>query len=224
MKLYGLVALAALSLVVNAQAASTYTYTYDGPTFSGGTDHVSVSFTTSTPLAPSTSYLSQASAGVIASSVSVVGPNGPLLNFTPPATSFQVHTDTTGAIDSWFIFGEYKTLSGTSPTMNGTDWQAYTMNTLAFIPGADIPRATGLVTGAYDYDQATQTTFYASCSSAPAGCTVAGNGQAYVGNYSGIINPSWTSGASWNMTTSAVTPPSPPPAAVTVSGSVPKAS
>jgi hypothetical protein len=40
-------------------------------------------------------------------------------------------------------------------------------------------------------------------------------------NCSGIINPSWTSGASWNMTINTVTPSPPPAAAVTVSGSVP---
>lgn len=216
MKLRGLIAIAALSLVASVQAANTYTYTYNGPIFNGGTDHVSVSFTTSAPLAPSTSYLSQGSAAVIASSVAVVGPSGPLLNFTLPATTFQVHTNTTGAIDSWFIFGEYKTLAGTSPTMTGTDWQAYTMNTLAFIPGSDVPGAAGLVTGAYDYDQATETTFYSSCTGAPAGCTLAGKGQPYVGNYSGIINPSGTSGAWWNMTTNSVNPP----AAVAISGSV----
>jgi hypothetical protein len=58
MKLHGVIAIAALSLVANAQAASTYTYTYNGPALTGGTDHVSVSFTTSAPLAPSTTYLS----------------------------------------------------------------------------------------------------------------------------------------------------------------------
>ncbi|MFX8565859.1 hypothetical protein ABTL91_20115, partial [Acinetobacter baumannii] len=56
----------------------------------------------------------------------------------------------------------------------------------------------GLVTGAYDYDQATQTTFYSSCSGIP-GCTLAGNGQPYIGNYSGIINPSNTSAGNWTL-------------------------
>lgn len=198
---------AVLALSISAQAATTYTYTYNGPTFSGGTDHVSVSFTTGAPLAPSTSYIDQTSAGVSASSVSVVGPTGPLVNFTLPVTTFQVHTDATGAIDSWFIFGDFNTLAGTAPTMTGTDWQAYTMNTLVFIPGSDIPGAVGLVTGNYDYDQGTETTFYASCTGAPAGCTLAGNGQPYVGNYSGIINPSNTSGAApwWSATTKTIT-------------------
>ena len=212
-----IVAVCALS--VSAQAANTYTYTYNGPTFLGGTDHVSVSFTTGAPLAPSTSYLNQTSAGVTASSVSVVGPTGPLVNFTLPVTTFQVHTDAVGAIDSWYIFGEFKTLAGAPPTMTGTDWQAYTMNTLVFIPGSDIG-GTGLVTGHYDYDQATETTFYASCTGAPAGCTLAGNGQPYVGNYSGIINPSNTSGSWWNVTPNTVTPPAPPDAIV-ISGTLP---
>ncbi len=211
---------AVLALSISAQAATTYTYTYNGPTFSGGTDHVSVSFTTGAPLAPSTSYIDQTSAGVSASSVSVVGPTGPLVNFTLPVTTFQVHTDATGAIDSWFIFGDFNTLAGTAPTMTGTDWQAYTMNTLVFIPGSDIPGAVGLVTGNYDYDQGTETTFYASCTGAPAGCTLAGNGQPYVGNYSGIINPSNTSGAWWNVTSNTVSPP-PSPVAIAISGTLP---
>lgn len=215
-----IVSLTAFALSISAaDAATTYTYTYNGPTFTGGTDHVSVSFTTAAPLAPSTSYLTQASAGVTASSVSVVGPTGPLVNFTLPVTTFQVHTDAAGAIDSWFVFGDANTLAGTAPTMTGTDWQAYTMNTLVFIPGSDIG-GVGLVTGPYDYDQATQTTFYSSCTGAPAGCTLAGNGQPYVGNYSGIINPSNTSGSWWNVTANTVTPP-PAPVAIGISGTLP---
>jgi hypothetical protein len=105
---------AVVGLFVPAQAATNYTYTYNGPTFVGGADHVAVSFTTAAPLAPSTSYLDQAAAGVIASSVSVVGPNGPLVNFTLPVTTLQVHTDAAGAIDSWFVFGEFNTLTGTA--------------------------------------------------------------------------------------------------------------
>lgn len=200
-----------------SQAATSYTYTYDGPNFTGSTDRVAVSFTTGAPLAPSKSYLAQTDAGVTASSVSVVGPNGPLVNFTLPVTTFQIHTNANGAIDSWFIFGDKNTLSGTAPTMTGTDWQAYTMNTLVFIPGSDIGAAT--ITGNYDYDQATETTFYTSCTGI-SGCTLAGNGQPYVGNYSGIINPSNTSGSWWNVTTSTVTPP-PPSTTVTISGTLP---
>jgi hypothetical protein len=210
-----------LGLSISAQAATTYTY--NGPSFAGGTDHVSVSFTTAAPLGPSTSYISQTAAGVTASSVSVVGPKGPLLGFTLPVTTFQVHTDAAGAIDSWFIFGDFNTLVGTAPTMTGTDWQAYTMNTLAFIPGSDIAGAVGLVTGHYDYDQATETTFYTTCSGAPAGCTLAGNGQPYVGNYSGIINPSNTTGSWWSVSTTTVAPlPTPvAPVAIVISGTLP---
>ncbi len=215
--LFAIVAVVVTS--VSAQAATSYTYTYTGPTFTGGTDHVSVSFTTAAPLSASTSYLDQASAGVTASSVTVVGPTGPLVNFTLPVTTFQVHTDAAGAIDSWFILGDFSTLSGTAPTMTGTHWQAYTMNTLVFIPGSDIG-GVGLVTGAYDYDQATETTFYASCTGAPAGCTLAGNGQPYVGNYSGMINPSNTNGSWWNVTTGTVTPPL-PATAIVISGALP---
>lgn len=213
--------LVGLAISVTANAATTYTYSYDGPTFRGGTDHVAVSFTTSAPLAPSKSYLSQAAASVTAGSVSATGPAGPLVDFTLPITAFQIHTDAAGAIDSWYIFGGRNTLTGTSPTMTGTDWQAYTMNTLVFIPGSDVPGATGLVTGHYNYDQATEVTFYASCTGAPAGCTLAGNGQPYVYNYAGNINPAGTNGGWWRLTTNTTNPPPPPPPAIVLSGSLP---
>ncbi|HSN19758.1 MAG TPA: putative Ig domain-containing protein, partial [Usitatibacter sp.] len=66
------------------------------------------------------------------------------------------------------------------------------------------------------------TTFYASCTGI-AGCQLAGNGQPYVGNYSGIVNPSNTSAASWTMTVSATTPTPAPPAPLAVSGALPNA-
>ena len=191
--------------------ADTYTYNYAGPTFTGSTDRVAVTFTTSVPLAPSTSYLSAADAGVISGAVTVVGSAGVVSGFTLPVSTFQIHTDATAGIgnpgiDSWFVLGDASNLSGTSPTMTGTDFQAYTMNTMAFIPGSDIAGAVGLVTGHYNYDQATETTFYASCTGI-AGCTLAGNGQPYVGNYSGIINPANTSAANWTMAVNATTSP-----------------
>jgi hypothetical protein len=202
-----LVSIVSLSAVaLSAQAASSYTYTYNGPLFPGGTDHVSASFTTAGPLAPSTSYLDKTSAGVTASAIWVAGPTGRARGgLILPITTFQVHTDETGAVDSWFLFGDLNTLAGVAPTMTGTDWQAYTINTLAFIPGSDIG-GVGLVTGRYDYDQATETTFYASCT-AVVNCTLAGNGQPYVANYGGIINPSNTSGGApwWSVTTKAIT-------------------
>ena len=212
-----------------AAHADTYTYSYTGPTFIGGTDHVAVTFTTSAPLAPSTSYLTAADAGVISGAVTVVGPAGVVSGFTLPFTTLQLHTDGTATasvpgIDAWFVLGDAGNLAGSSPTMTGTHFQSYTMNTMAFIPGSDIPGATGLVTGHYNYDQATETTFYASCSGIP-GCTLAGNGQPYVGNYSAIINPANTSGANWTMAVNATTPPpapppSPPPA-LAMTGSLP---
>jgi hypothetical protein len=201
--------------------ADTYTYNYVGPVFTGGTDHVEINFTTAAPLTTSKSYLSTADAGVISGGVTVVGPGGTV--FSLPLSTFQVHTNTaasagTPGIDSWFVIGDVSNLSGASPTMTGVHVQAYSMNTLAFIPGSDVPGAIGLVTGAYDYDQATQTTFYASCSGI-AGCTLAGNGQPYVGNYSGIINPSHTTGANWTLVRNATNPPPVPPLAV--SGTLP---
>jgi hypothetical protein len=210
--------IACLLLAVPAFAATTYTY--DGPTFAGGTDHVSVTFTTNAPLAPSTSYMSLAAAGVTSSSISAVGPSGVLTGFILPITTFQIHTDSAGNIDAWFIFGEKKNLSGVSPTMTGTDWQAYTMNTLVFIPGTGVPgvNQSTLVTGHYNYDQATRVTFYSSCTSAPAGCTLAGNGQPYVGEYSGIINPSNTNGSWWGGTNNSG---GPPPTALVISGTLP---
>ncbi|MGE5171571.1 MAG: putative Ig domain-containing protein, partial [Rudaea sp.] len=207
--------------------ADTYTYHYAGPTFTGGTDHVEITFTTSAPLAPSTSYMSVTDAGVISGAVTVVGQNGVVSGFTLPFTAFELHTGANASaadpgIDAWFVMGDASNLAGTSPTMTGTHFQSYTMNTLVFIPGSDIPGATNLVTGHYDYDQATETTFYASCSGIP-GCTLAGNGQPYVSNYSGIVNPSNTSGANWTIAVNATTPPAPPPPALAMTGTLPAA-
>jgi hypothetical protein len=212
-----------LGASVSAQA-DTYTYNYVGPTFVGSSDRVGITFTTSAPLVPAMSYLSAADAGVISGAVTVTGPSGVVSGFTLPINTFQIHTNatasmTTPGIDAWFAMGDASNLTGTSPSMTGTDFQAYTMNTMAFIPGSDIQGATGLVTGHYNYDQATETTFYASCSGIP-GCTLAGNGQPYVGNYSGIINPANTSTANWTMTVNAATTPPPPPA-LTLSGGLP---
>lgn len=223
-------AAAALTLGASLAAhADTYTYKYVGPSFTGKTDHVEVTFTTSAPLAPSTSYLHLADAGVISGAVTVVGPNGVVSGFTLPITWFQVHTNATASatvpgIDSWDVMGEAKSLTGTAPAMSGTDFQAYTMNTMLFIPGSDIPGATSLVTGHYNYDQGTEVTFYSTYSECllHAGCSVAGNGQPYVGNYSGIVNPSGTSPASWSMTSTATTPPPPPPPApLAIAGTLP---
>lgn len=214
-----LIVLALLGLAVTESQATT-TYTYKGPDFLGLTNSLSVSFTTSAPLANSTSYLTTTAAGVTQGAVTVVDANGVALpGFSLPIFTLQVHTNAGGAIDSWYIAGNGINYSGVAPTMSGTFYQAYTMNTLQFIPGSDIPGSVGLVTGAYDYDQATETTYYSSCANAPAGCVLAGNGQPYISNYGGIINPANTSGASWTVTTNGTTPP-PPPAPVAVSGSL----
>jgi cytochrome c5 len=203
--------------------AAPVTYTYNGPGFYSSGDRLVISITTSTPLAPSKSYLTQADASVTASSLKVINSSGvQLANFNLPIQGLQIHTNASGAIDAWYVWAGFNTLSGLAPTMVGIDRQAYTMNTMVFIPGSDIPGAGSLVTGAYNYDQATETQFYASCAGAPAGCTLAGNGQPYTGNYGGIINPANTSAASW--TVAGITPPPPPPpppAPVTVSGSLP---
>jgi hypothetical protein len=205
-------------LLSAAAHADTYTYKYVGPTFRGGTDHVEVAFTTSTPLAPSKSFIDQVSANVITGGLSVVGPNGVVAGMQLPLSTFQIHTNSTASatvpgIDSWDLLGDISNLSGLAPTMTGVHYQAYTMNTLAFIPGSDIPGAVGLVTGPYDYDQGTITTFYASCAGV-AGCALAGNGQPYAGNYSGIINPSLTTMGNWTLTVN-VTQPTPSPVALT---------
>jgi hypothetical protein len=212
------------ALLVTAPAqADTYTYKYVGPSFLSGTDHVEVTFTTSAPLAPSKSYLDTASANVISGNLSVVGPSGPVSGLTLPFSPyFQIHTNatasaTTPGIDSWYVWADSTTLSGTAPTMTGVDYQAYTMNTMAFIPGSDIQNpSVSLVTGHYNYDQATITTFYSSCTGV-VGCTLAGNGQPYVGTYGGIINPANTSAANWTLTVNVTqqVPPPPPPLALT---------
>src|SRR5512140_475461 len=107
----------ACTLSASAQAATTYTYAYRGPTFAGGRDHVAVTFTIAAPLAPSTSYLDEASAGVTASSVAMLRGTSPLASFTLPVTTFQIHTDAAGAIDAWFILGDASTVTGAAPTM-----------------------------------------------------------------------------------------------------------
>ncbi len=208
-------------LAATTAHADTYTYRYVGPTFTGGADHVEVVFTTSAPLAPGRSYLSGSDAGVISGSVTATGPNGAVSGFPVPITTFQIHTNasattTVPGIDAWFVFGDANTLSGTAPTMTGYDYQAYTMNTMTFIPGSDIPGATGLVTGNYNYDQATQTVFYTSCSGVP-NCTLAGNGQPYVSTYGGIINPSNTGLSNWSITVNPTTPPPTAPLSLTMS-------
>jgi hypothetical protein len=210
-------------LAASASYAASVTYSYQGPGLSGSADHLSVSFTTSAPLAASRSYLSQADAGVTSSSVTLRDASGVKTNFNLPVNTFQLHTNASGQIDAWFIFGGFSSLAGSSPGMTGTDRQAYTMNTLVFIPGSDVPGASGLVTGPYAYDQATETQFYASCSGAPAGCTLAGNGQPYVGVYSAILNPSNTNGSWWVSSAGPNNPPPPPPSTVSISGSLPSA-
>lgn len=192
-----------LSPVSYASMIYTYTgpnypaYTYNGTTPTTPDNYLAISFETTNPLAPSTSYLSLASAGVTNDSVTVENANNvPLPSFSLPITTFQVHTNAAGAIDSWYIFGEAKSLAGSAPTMTGTDIQAYSMNTLTFIPGSNIQGAVGLVTGHYAYDQATVTTFYTLCAGI-SGCVLAGDGQPYVSNYSGIINPSNTGASNW---------------------------
>jgi hypothetical protein len=220
--------LASAALLLGASApalADTYTYTYAGPSFIGKSDHVVVTFTTSAPLTPSHSYMSAAEAGVISGNVTVVGADGAIVpGFTLPFTTFQVHTDSsagaaTPGINAWMLLGDASNLTGVSPTMTGTHYQAYTMNTMLFIPGSDVPGATNLVTGHYNYDQGTLTTFYASCAGVPS-CQLAGNGQPYVGNYSGIINPSGTSAANWTLVVNGTTPPPPPPPALALAGSL----
>jgi Putative Ig domain len=212
--------IAAIGMVVSATAAmaDTYTYKYVGPAFSAGTDHIEISFTTSAPLAPSASYLSTTQAGVISGSINVVGPNGSVNGFPISLNTFQLLTNaqasaTTPGIVAWDLLGDQNTLTGLAPTMTGVDYQAYSINTLAGIPGANVPGAVGLVTGAYDYEQATIVAFYSSCAGV-SGCALAGNGQPYASQYGGIINPSNTSASAWTLTVN-TTVPNPSPLALT---------
>ena len=215
-------ALSLFVLAISLKAEAATTYTYAGSSFAALNGAIVVSFTTTQPLTASTSYLSTSSAGVTQGSLSVVDANGGVLpGFALPLSMFQVHTNTKGAIDSWFILGDGINYTGIAPIMSGPFWQAYTMNTLAFIPGSDIPGAVGLVTGPYDYDQATETTYYTACAAAPAGCVLAGDGQPYLNNYSGIINPSNTTAANWTVSTTGTPPPPPPVTPITISGSLP---
>eukprot|EP00899_Mesostigma_viride_P008428 jgi/Mesvir1/17587/Mv08820-RA.1 len=214
----GMVLLLAAALLCSAAAlvaANSYTYTYVGPKFTVGTDHLEVSFTTSAPLAPSKSYLAKVDASVVAGSIKVMGPNGLVSGLNLALTTFQVHTDATASasthgIDSWFMMGDFTAVTGTTRV----NYQAYTMNSMLFIPGSDIPGAIGLITGHYNYDQATIISFYPSCTGIP-GCQVGGSGQAYVGNYSAIINPANSNPSFWKLTSSTST--------VVITGSLPTA-
>jgi hypothetical protein len=226
MRKFYLTSVAAVLFAASAQA-DTYTYKYVGTTFAGGTDHVEVTFTTSAPLAPSKSYLDTASANVISGNLSVVGPSGVVSGLSLPFSPyFQIHTNatasaTTPGIDAWYVWADANTLTGTPPTSTGVDYQSYTMNTMAFIPGSDIPNpGVSLVTGHYNYDQGTIVSFYASCTGVP-GCTLAGNGQPYVSNYSGIINPANTSAANWTLTVNVTQPVPPPVPPLALTGSLP---
>lgn len=212
--------LAPVLLCMSALAYSNTIYTYNGPNLTGTGDHLSISFTTTTPLAPSKSYITLPSANFVSGYVTVMNTNGIVPGLNTPIESLQVHTDSTGNIDAWNIFGGISTLTGLAPTMQGTDTQAYSMNTLVFIPGSDIPGAVGLVTGAYNYEQATIVNFYSTCANAPAGtnCTLAGNGQPYGYSYSGIINPAHTNGSWWQISQDNTNPP---PATINFNGTFP---
>ena len=89
----------------------------------------------------------------------VVSPSGTQVSaFNLPITTIQLHTDATASasvpgINGWYVMGDIQNLVGPSPYSTGEHWQAYTMNTMQYIPGSDIPGAVGLVTGHYNYDQ-----------------------------------------------------------------------
>ena len=121
--------------------------------------------------------------------MNVVGPAGSVAGFPIALSNLQVHTNATASatfpgIDAWYIAGDVSSLTGAVPTQAGVFYQAYTTNTLAFVPGSDVPGAVGLATGGFASDQATKTSFYASCAGVP-GCTLAVNGQPYASSYGG---------------------------------------
>jgi|GEM_PF-3761345 len=214
--------LAPLLLSATAVSYANTIYSYNGPNFTGLSDHLSISFTTSTPLQPNKSYITTASANVVTGYVAVMNASGIVQGLNLPLSTFQVHTDSAGNIDAWDILGDISNLVNNAPIMQGSHLQAYSINTLAFIPGSDIPGAVGLVTGAYDYEQGTINAFYSSCALAPVGvnCTLAGNGQPYSYSYSGIINPSHTNGSWWQVT-QGNNNPTPPAATINMSGTFP---
>ncbi|MFN4328844.1 MAG: Ig domain-containing protein [Limnobacter sp.] len=211
-------ALLAACLLPAAAMSATYTYTYKGPNFSSNTDHVEVVFTTSAPLTPSTKYTDVSQAGIISAATYVITANGtPVAGFNGlPVTggNFMLNTDATASatnpgIESWHIFGGANNLQGSSPTMTGSDYQAYSMNSLKSIPGS--------VTGPYAYDQGTVTTYYTSCNGV-AGCQLAGNGQPYTTGYAARTTVN-SSSANWSMKVNSSGPTT--PAALVVSGNLP---
>ncbi len=228
-RLRALLGVASLAIGTMATAQTQYVYKYVGPAFSGPgvpADHVEVVFTASAPLKPNTAYTNPTDAGVINASVYVKTAAGAVVrSFNAlPSTggNFQIRTDatasaTTPGIESWAILGGANNLQGTSPTMTGTDIQAYTFNTLR-----SRPSSMQLATTAYD--QGTETTFYATsnCNGTP-NCQQAGNGQPYTTNYGGRTFVD-SSAANWSITVANGGTTQPPTVAnLALSGSLPAA-
>lgn len=196
-----LAAWAACQLGLAGAPAQAADFVYTGPVFpayAATQDHIEIRFSTAAPLAAHTSYLSLAEAGATQASVRVVSGGLPMVNMSLPVATFQLHTDGNGRIDAWFILGDYSGVTGQSPTMTGPHRQAYSMNTMVFIPGSDRPGAPGTVTGHYNYDQATDTQFVTTCAGAPPDCSHTAEGQPYYGVYSALINPSNTGQGNWS--------------------------
>ena len=109
-----------------------YTYTYTGPDFqvsSPNDTRLIVTFKTASPLPANTEFTSASAAKAENALLKVVHNGGTFASLQ--TNSFRLHTDSSGLIDAWFIFG------------NDATFQAYTINTPALV-------LSGIGKGAHD--------------------------------------------------------------------------
>ena len=109
-----------------------YTYTYTGPDFqvsSPNDTRLIVTFKTASPLPANTEFTSASAAKAENALLEVVHNGGTFASLQ--TNSFRLHTDSSGLIDAWFIFG------------NDATFQAYTINTPALV-------LSGIGKGAHD--------------------------------------------------------------------------
>jgi hypothetical protein len=152
-------------------ASSSYTYSYAGPAFGPGLGNVTISITTTAPLAAATAYTT-----LPAGAYGTIDVHAGANSFSLPLSTAELNTDANGNIAAWFIITDRNNFTNTTP-YQGRDYQAYSLNSLS----TAVPLPAG-VTGHYANDQGTIIDFYTSCAGI-AGCVLAGNGQPYVPRY-----------------------------------------
>lgn len=118
-----------------------YTYTYTGPAFQSSSPNGSddtrllVTFKTASPLPANTEFITASAATAKYAVLKVVRSGITISSLQVSDGNFKLHTNSSGLIDAWFIFGN-----------DGTH-QAYTMNTMSYVLRG--------INGKTGYDQAT---------------------------------------------------------------------